>query len=131
MRMPMTAAGGPAPARGKPGPDTGRLATLRAQARHAPALARQHWLFAVLLTAGLVLRILAQIAYRPALLYIDSTKYLLGAYPGDDPPGYQLALKPGVALGHRSLHAGLQQLLGLGTAGAIHILLLRPGGLAG
>ena len=127
MRMPMTAAGGPAPARAKPGPDTGRLATLRAQARHAPALARQHWLFAVLLTAGLVLRILAQIAYRPALLYIDSTKYLLGAYPGDDPPGYQLALKPVVALGNLSMIAAIQHLLGLGMAVALYLVLVRRG----
>src|ERR1039457_176187 len=58
------------------------------------ALLRRHWLLAVLLAAGLGLRVLAQVAYRPALLYIDSTKYLYGAYPGDDPPGYLLVLKP-------------------------------------
>ena len=91
MRMPMTAAGDAAPASGQPDPQAGRLARLRQQARQLPALARQHWLFTVLLTAGLVLRILTQIAYRPALLYIDSTKYLLNAYPGDDPPGHLLA----------------------------------------
>ena len=82
MRMPMPAAGGVAPASGQPSPGAGRLARLWAQAWRAPALARQHWLFTVLLALGMVLRILTQIAYRPALLYIDSTKYLLGAYPG-------------------------------------------------
>src|SRR5262249_26780085 len=76
MRMPMTATGAWPLARGRPGAGPGRLARLRARARHTPALARRHWLFAVLLTAGLVLRILVQIAYRPALIYIDSTKYL-------------------------------------------------------
>jgi hypothetical protein len=127
MRMPMTAAGDAVPAPGHPGPPAGRLARLRRQARRVPGLARQHWLFTMLLTAGLVLRILTQIAYRPALLYIDSTKYLLNAYPGDDPPGYQLALKPVLALGHLDPIAVLQHLLGLGMAVAIYLLLLRRG----
>ncbi len=123
MRLPMTATGDAAPAPGQPDPRAGRLAWLR----HAPALARQHWLFAVLLTAGLVLRVLTQIAYRPALLYIDSTKYLLGAYPGDDPPGYQLAIKPVLALGNPDLIAVIQHLAGLGMAIALYLVLLRRG----
>jgi hypothetical protein len=127
MRMPMTAADDAAPASGQPVAQAGRLARLRQRARQVPALTRQHWLFAVLLTAGLVLRILTQIAYRPALLYIDSTKYLLNAYPGDDPPGYQLALKPVLALGSLDLVAVIQHLLGLGMAVAIYLLLLRRG----
>jgi Dolichyl-phosphate-mannose-protein mannosyltransferase len=126
MRMPMTAAGEVVPG-GQPGPRAGRLARLRQQARQVPALTRQHWLFAVLLTAGLVLRILTQLAYRPALLYIDSTKYLLNAYPGDDPPGYQLVLKPVLVLGSLDLVAVLQHLLGLGMAVGIYLLLLRRG----
>ena len=126
MRMPMTAAGDAVPGSGQPGPP-GRLARLRQRARQVPSLARRHWLFAVLLTAGLVLRILTQIAYRPALLYIDSTKYLLNAYPGDDPPGYQLALKPLLPLGNLGLIAVIQHLLGLGMAIAIYVLLLRRG----
>ena len=64
MRMPRPAAGDFAPADGQPGPSAGRLARLRLQARRAPAVARQHWLFTLLLTFGLVLRILTQIAYR-------------------------------------------------------------------
>src|SRR5215831_7754160 len=141
MRMPMSAAGDSAPANGRPGPGAGRPARVRAQARRAPALARQapalargapalarqHWLFTVLVALGLVLRILTQIAYRPALLYIDSTKYLLGAYPGGDPPGYQLALKPVVALGNLNAIAAIQHLLGLGMAVALYLVLLRRG----
>jgi hypothetical protein len=124
MRMPMTAAGDAAPAPGEP---AGRLERLRLRLRHSPALARRHWLFTLLLTAGLVLRILTQVAYRPALLYIDSTKYLLNAYPGDDPPGYQLALKPVLALGSLDLIPVIQHLLGLGMAVAIYLVLLRRG----
>jgi hypothetical protein len=125
--MPMPAAGDFAPADGQPVPGAGRLARLRAQARRAPAVARQHWLFTLLLALGLVLRILTQIAYRPALLYTDSTKYLLGAYPGGDPPGYQLALKPLLALFDLSAIAAIQHLLGLGMAVALYLVLLRRG----
>jgi Dolichyl-phosphate-mannose-protein mannosyltransferase len=127
MRMPMPAAGDVAPTDGQPAGGAGRLARLRARARRAAAVARRHWLFTVLLALGLVLRILTQIAYRPALLYTDSTKYLLGAYPGGDPPGYQLALKPLVALFNLSPIAAIQHLLGLGMAVALYLVLLRRG----
>ena len=90
-------------------------------------LARQHWLFTTLLTAGLVLRVLAQIAYRPALLYTDSTKYLLGAYPGDDPTGYQVAIKPVLVLGNLDLIVAIQHLLGLAMAVTLYAVLLRRG----
>jgi hypothetical protein len=127
MPMPSTTTGGAAPASAQPAPAQGWLARLRAAARRLPALTRQHWLFAALLTAGLVLRVLAQIAYRPALLYIDSTKYLLGAYPGDDPPGYQFALRPVLAVGNLDTVAAIQHLLGLGMAVTIYLVLLRRG----
>ncbi|HEV3289575.1 MAG TPA: hypothetical protein VG123_11330, partial [Streptosporangiaceae bacterium] len=39
---------------------------------------RRHSWFALVLTAGLVLRVLTETAYRPALLYVDSVKYLEG-----------------------------------------------------
>ncbi len=45
-------------------------------------LLRRHWLLGLLLAAGLVLRLLAQIGYEPALLYIDSMKYLFGTHLG-------------------------------------------------
>ncbi len=91
------------------------------------AVARRHWMLAVLLTAGLVMRILAQIAYRPALLYIDSIKYLYGAYAGNDPPGYLLLLKPFLAVGNLDLVAAVQHLLGLAMAVALYLLMRRRG----
>jgi len=127
MRMPRPAAGDFAPADGQPGPGAGPLARLRLWARRTPAVARQHWLFTLLLALGLVLRVLTQITYRPALLYTDSTKYLLGAYPGSDPPGYQVAIKPLVALFNLSPIAAIQHLLGLGMAVALYLVLLRRG----
>jgi hypothetical protein len=91
------------------------------------ALLRRHWLLAVLLAAGLALRVLAQVAYRPALLYIDSIKYLYGAYQGDDPPGYLLALKPFLAAGNLGVVTAGQHLLGLGMAVALYLLMRRRG----
>ena len=84
-------------------------------------------MLAVLLTAGLVMRILVQIAYRPALLYIDSIKYLYGAYAGNDPPGYLLLLKPFLAVGNLDLVAAVQHLLGLAMAVALYLLMRRHG----
>ena len=127
MPMPSTTTGGAAPASGRPAPAQRWLARSRLAARHLPALARQHWLFAALLTAGLVLRVLAQIAYRPALLYIDSTKYLLGAYQGDDPTGYQFVIKPVLVLSNLDLIAAIQHLLGLAMAVTLYAVLLRRG----
>src|ERR1700722_18596461 len=97
------------PTQGDTGPPRSRPA-LR-QPRSLAALLRRHWLLALLLTAGLALRVLAQIAYRPALVYIDSIKYLYGAYAGDDPPGYLLVLKPFLAIGNLDLVAAVQHLL--------------------
>jgi hypothetical protein len=115
MRMPTTAAGP-------------RLGAFWARwSRAGLSAARRHWLLTVLLLAGLVLRILAQIAYRPALFYIDTIKYLYGAYPGTDPPGYQFFLKVFLKVGNFDMVAGLQHLLGLGMAVAIYLVLQRRG----
>jgi Dolichyl-phosphate-mannose-protein mannosyltransferase len=127
MRMPSTAPRGSAVPVGLPRPGAARRPPLAARARQVPALAGRHWLLTVLLTAGVTLRVLSQIAYRPALLYIDSTKYLLGAYPGDDPPGYRFAIKPVLALGNLGLVATLQHLLGLAMAIGLYALLQRRG----
>src|ERR1017187_9581253 len=88
------------------------------------ALLRRHWLLAVLLAAGLVLRVLAQVAYRPALLYIDSIKYLYIAN-GADAVGYRVLLKPLLAVGNLDLVAAVQHLLGLGMAVALYLLMRR------
>lgn len=115
------------PARPAAGWRPAAAAAARGLARAAATAARQHWLLALLLAAGLALRTVALIAYRPALFYIDSIKYLLGAYPGNDPPGYQLLLKPLLAAGNPFLVAALQHLLGLAMAVALYALLLRRG----
>ena len=39
-------------------------------------LVRRHWMFWLLLAGGLMLRGIAQVAYEPALLFIDSKKYI-------------------------------------------------------
>ena len=49
-------------------------------------------MFVLILTAGLALRVLAGTAYRPALLYIDSAKYLEGSV-ATAPQGYQALLR--------------------------------------
>src|ERR1039457_5819699 len=90
------------------------------------ALLRRHWLLAALLAAGLILRILAQAAYRPALLFSDSVRYLYLS-GGNDPVGYRILLKPVLLVGNLDMVAAVQHLLGLGMAIALYILLLRRG----
>ena len=59
------------------------------------AIARRHWPFGALLAGGLALRAGAWIAYRPALVYIDSPRYLGSDQHGLDPLGYRyLLLRP-------------------------------------
>jgi hypothetical protein len=95
---------------------------------------RKHWLLALLIAAGLVLRVVTQVAYEPALLFIDSKKYLFGtevsasAWGSFDPIGYTLlALKPVLTFGNLGLVALLQHVLGLGMAVALYVLMLRRG----
>jgi hypothetical protein len=99
----------------------------RGRAPTLAALVRTHWLITVLLAAGLVLRLLTVFAYRPALLYVDTFKYLLGEYPGSDPLGYRLILKVILAAGNLQLVAVIQHLLGLAIAVTLYVLLLRRG----
>jgi hypothetical protein len=93
---------------------------------------RRHWAFGLLLTAGLLLRIAAQLAYQPALLYIDSKKYLFGTevrtWGAFDPLGYLLlVLRPVLAFGNLAAVALLQHGLGIAMAIALYVLLLRLG----
>jgi hypothetical protein len=106
---------------------TGRL---RGAARHGSRLiplVQQHWLLSLLLVAGFVLRVLAQLAYRPALLYVDSVKYLYNAWPGTDPVGYKIPLKVILLFGNIQTVAAVQHLLGLAMAFCIYAILLRRG----
>ena len=93
----------------------------------AAALLRSHWLFAALLAAGVVLRALAVAAYHPALIYVDTLKYLYGASPGSEPFGYTVALKIVLAFGDLGTLAVLQHLLGLAMAVTLYVVLLRRG----
>lgn len=93
---------------------------------------RQHWLLTLFALGGVVLRVLAQLAYQPALLYIDSFRYLgdLGVFfPGSiNPVGYEwLMLGPLVLLGDLGFVVGVQHLLGVAVGIAIYVLLLRFG----
>ena len=76
------------------------------------AMARRHWPFVIPLAVGVALRAAATIAYRPALIYIDTPRYLGSDQGGLDPLGYTyLLLRPvllagggltGVAVARRS-----------------------------
>jgi hypothetical protein len=98
-----------------------------ARAHLAAAALRRHWLAAVLLAAGLVLRVLAQFAYRPVLFYIDTTRYLYNDAPGMDPVGYKGPLRVILAVANFNTVAAVQHLLGLAIAVALYLLLLRRG----
>src|SRR5579863_10107432 len=95
---------------------------------------RRHWVLALLIAGGLVLRVITQFAYEPALLFIDSKKYLYGtnfgrtAWGAFDPIGYTLlVLKPALMFANLSFVALLQHVLGLGMAVALYVLMLRRG----
>ena len=102
----------PAQPAGTPGDGTALTRT----ARRAGRAARRHWLLLILLAAGLGLRVVTPLAYRPALFYIDSYKYLKGS-GGYDPVGYNLLLKPVLWAGNLATVAAVQHLLGLAIAG--------------
>lgn len=96
--------------------------------RLARGLAR-HWGIAVLLVCGAVLRWAAMAAYWPALVYIDTPRYLGNYSVGVDPVGYHYLLVKPLLL----LHAGLagvavaQHLLGLALGLSLYALAFRYG----
>jgi len=106
-------------------PRAGWRARLAKARRELGPAARRNWLAVALLATGLALRVLALAAYRPALLYVDSLKYLYNAYPGSDPLGYELPLKAILAVGNLTVVVGVQHLLGLAMAVVIYGLLRR------
>ena len=91
---------------------------------------RCHWLLTVFLSAGLALRLLTQLAYRPALVYIDSDRYLRGL-SALDPLGYRALLWPLQQAGGLAAVAADQHVLGLGMACTLYLVLLRRGMLYG
>lgn len=96
-------------------------------------LLRAHWLILVLLAAGAALRVLTTLAYQPALLYIDSFRYLgptgLGLSPdGMEPIGYDLfVLHPLLFFGGLRLVVIVQHLAGLAMGVLIYRLVGRLG----
>ncbi|WP_344843454.1 glycosyltransferase family 2 protein [Kribbella ginsengisoli] len=90
---------------------------------------RTHWLLAIFLVVGLVLRVLATIAYRPAIIYVDSVQYLTNMKdlkPDQlNPIGYDFVLKPLVDLGGLTGVVIVQHLAGLAIGVAIYALARR------
>ncbi len=86
----------------------------------------RHRAAAALLSAGLALRILVLAAYRPALFFTDSPRYLYDAQ-GNDPAGYRLPLRAIVLAGNLQAVAIVQHLLGLAMAVTLYLLLTRHG----
>jgi hypothetical protein len=100
----------------------------------AASVLRRHRVLAPLLAAGLVLRVLAQVAYQPALLFIDSKKYIFGtdltatSWGSFDPIGYTLVvLRPVLMFANLGIVALLQHAAGLAMAVALYVLMLRWG----
>jgi hypothetical protein len=108
----------------QPGPARPGQTARRHAARVAAGL-RRHWLAAALLAVGLALRVLVQLAYRPAL-FLDAERYLYNAY-GNDPVGYEGPLRTILLVGNFDAVVAVQHLLGLAMAVVIYLLLLRRG----
>ncbi len=97
----------------------------RQQMRHAP--------FAAALLAGIAIRIVVGVAYRPAIIFYDTTSYLnVAAHPYVGtfrPIGYSLILWPFLQVDPASLLpiSVFQHVLGLLVAVACYAFLLRRG----
>ena len=96
-------------------------------------LGRRHLAFAIALLAGVALRLVVTAAYRPALIFFDSTGYLSDATHPQlgtlRPIGYSLSLWPLLKLSHDAIGpiAVVQHLIGLVLAVACYVFLLRRG----
>ncbi|MGI9006740.1 MAG: hypothetical protein ACR2FU_11205, partial [Streptosporangiaceae bacterium] len=92
-----------------------------------PGLLRVHWLASILIAGGIVLRVLAQMAYHPAIIYIDTLKYLYDSWPGSDPVGYKVPLKLILLVGDLGTVEVIQHILGIGIAVALYVTMVRRG----
>lgn len=97
----------------------------------AGGLLRTHWLFVLVLAAGVVLRAATQLAYRPVLVFYDSTGYLDGAVNltpvSTRPLGYSIFLAPLIRIGDLSYIAVVQHLIALLAAILLYATLVRLG----
>jgi hypothetical protein len=95
------------------------------------SLLRTHWLVVVLLVGGIALRVLSVLAYEPALLYIDSYRYLENLTALDpatlDPIGYDLILHVLLPMGGLRAVVIVQHLAGVGMGLAVYALARRHG----
>ncbi len=95
-------------------------------------LVRRHWLVSLALVAGAVLRAVAMLGFRPAILFgMDSYDYLWGAVHVSpdlvNPSGYSLFLLLLRPLHSLALVAALQHLMGLAVAGLVYAVLRHYG----
>lgn len=99
---------------------------------------RRHWLITLLVASGVGLRVLTIIAYRPAILYVDSMTIYLNHLPGStltgaaessaDPLGYNmLLLQPLLAVGDLLTVTIVQHVLGVVMAILTYTVLVRRG----
>jgi hypothetical protein len=98
----------------------------------AGRLLREHWPFAVALTAGALVRVLVQIAFPPAFVFSDGATYLAmvdSLSPGPNrPAGYGAVLRVVSWLSRDvATVAVFQHLLGLVTAVVVYAALRRWG----
>jgi len=93
--------------------------------------AQRHGVFLAFLLVGALLRIVTQVAYRPALLFIDSYAYLGNIQRLSpthiQPVGYAVALRPVLSLGNLATVAALQHALGLAMGITIYAVLVHLG----
>jgi len=88
---------------------------------------RYHWLASILIAAGIAFRVLAQMAYHPAIIYIDTLKYLYHSWPGSDPVGYKVPLKLILLVGDLGTVEVVQHALGIAIAVTLYVVMLRRG----
>jgi hypothetical protein len=107
----------------------GAVAHARRALSKTAAFGGRHWLFLLVLIAGVALRGIAFVAYRPALVERDSFGYILRANelspPAFHPLGYAVFLRLIPFRNDLAAAAFLQHLLGLVVAGLIYAVLLR------
>ena len=98
---------------------------------------RRHWPIAVLLVLAAALRAVVQYAYRPALIFPDSLRYLqfaqrfaTGHWSPDTirPSGYSILVVPAAAVHALALIPLAQHLLGLAEGAMVYAVLVHRGG---
>jgi 4-amino-4-deoxy-L-arabinose transferase-like glycosyltransferase len=117
------------------GPAEERASGLSSRRRRGSpaAFLRRHWLFLLILAAGIALRVVATLAYQPALFFVDSVRYLKAiedANPtGRSPLGYTFLLLGPVLLttGHLVFAAIANHVVGILTGIGGYVLLRRFG----